>query len=83
MDSFNSGPTLPRNELVTLRANVQHLENAEGSDAVAFINNFSSSASSSSKPNSHQTKPLRHGSTRKTIDTVHLGAIDTTRLDKK
>jgi hypothetical protein len=37
MDSFNSRPTAPRDELVTLRANVQHLENAEGSDAVAFI----------------------------------------------
>jgi hypothetical protein len=37
MDSFNSRPTPPRDELVTLRANVQHLENAEGSDAVAFL----------------------------------------------
>jgi hypothetical protein len=37
MDSFNSRTIPPRDELVTLRANVQHLENAGGSDAVAFL----------------------------------------------
>ena len=37
MDTFNSRTTPPRDELVTLRANVQYLENTEGSDAVAFI----------------------------------------------